>query len=383
MNAPLNLLLKPLALLGGLGVWLVVSSTSCSRSPGAAKAPGDPAIPVTVAKVETLPLDRTVSVVGSLFAKDQATIAAQVEGQCEKTLVDFGDRVSLGQEIALIDTTAYEALAAQSAANVTKTKANADNAEQNLKRNQDLQKDKIVSASQLDDAVAQAKQARAEVQAAEAADAIARLNLERSRVKAPFEGAIAQRIASQGDYLKIGSPLFDLVNDAVLKFIFQVPERYASFVRKELRVQFNVDNYPGESFSGGVYLISPAVSTTSRSFNVGALVTNADFRLKANTFARGELTLQSHVPTTVAPVESVVSFAGVTKVFVVEGNTAHSRPVTVGRIHDKFQEVTDGLKPGELVVTSGQTKLSDGMAVMLQSSAGTNAPPPSPSRASK
>jgi len=354
---------------------------SCSRSPGAAKAQGDTAIPVTVAKVETLPFDRTVSVVGSLFAKDQATVAAQVEGQCEKTIVDFGDRVSFGQEIALIDTTAYEALAAQSAANVAKTRANADNAEQNLKRNRDLQKDKIVSASQFDDAVAQAKQARADVQAAEAADAIARLNLERSRVEAPFDGAIAQRLASQGDYLKIGSPLFELVNDAVLKFIFQVPERYASLVRKELRVQFNVDNYPSETFSGGVYLISPAVSTTSRSFNVGALVTNTGFRLKANTFARGELTLESHVPTTVAPVQSVVSFVGVTKVFVVEGNTAHSRPVTVGRMHDKFQEVLDGLKPGELVVTSGQTKLSDGMAVTLQSSFGTNAPPPS--RASK
>ena len=338
---------------------------------------------MTVAKVETIPLERTVSVVGTLFAKDQANVAAQVEGQCEKTLVDFGDRVTADQELALVDTTSYEALAGLAAANVAKAKANADNAELNLKRNQELQKDQIVSASQLDDALAQARQARADVQAAEAADAIAKLNLEHSRVKAPFDGAIAQRVVNKGDYLKAGSPLFEMVNDAVLKFIFQVPERYASLVRKELRVHFTVDNYPGETFSGGVYLISPAVSTASRSFNVGALVANTDLRLKANTFARGELTLQSNVPTLVAPLQSVVSFAGVTKVFVVEGNTARSRPVTVGRIHDTFQEVTDGLKPGELVVTSGQTKLSDGMAVTLQSSVGTNAPSPLPLRASK
>src|SRR4030095_14789313 len=137
----------------------------------------------------------------------EAIIGAQVEGQVEKTRVDFGDRVTVGQELALIDTTSYEAFARQSAANLDKAKASALNAEQGLKRVQELQKEKISSASDLDAAVALAEQARADVKAAEAADAIARLNLERSHVKAPFEGAVAERIASAGDYLKIGSPL--------------------------------------------------------------------------------------------------------------------------------------------------------------------------------
>ncbi|TAK96833.1 MAG: efflux RND transporter periplasmic adaptor subunit [Verrucomicrobia bacterium] len=342
---------------------------SCSKSADAAKTPRDNVIPVQVAKVESVPLDHAVSVIGTLFAKDQATVGAQVEGQCEKTLVDFGDRLTAGQEIALIDTTTYQALAQQSAANVAKAKANAVNAEKNLQRTKDLAKEKIASASDLDTAEAQAKQADADVKSAEAADAVAQLNLEHSRVKAPFDGAVAQRIVSKGDYVKAGSPLFDVVNDSVLKFIFQVPERYASLVQKKLRVNFTVDNYPGETFSGGVYLISPAVSTSSRSFNVGALVTNTDFRLKANTFARGELTLESQVPTVVVPVSSVVSFAGVTKVFVIEGNTARSRQVTLGRIRGDVQEVSEGVKPGEQVAITGQSKLTDGAAVTVQSSA--------------
>ena len=81
---------------------------SCSKSQNEAnKAHGDNAIPVTIAKVEVVPMDRTLPVVGTLFAKDEATIGAQVEGQVEKTRVDFGDRVTVGQEIALIDTTSY------------------------------------------------------------------------------------------------------------------------------------------------------------------------------------------------------------------------------------------------------------------------------------
>jgi membrane fusion protein (multidrug efflux system) len=341
---------------------------SCSKS-GADKLPADrtEGALVTVAKVEITPLDRTLPVVGTLFAKDEATVGAQVEGQVERTCVDFGDRVTTGQELALIDTTAYEAQARQSAANVAKAKASALNAEQNLKRVQDLQKDKISSASDLDLAVATAEQARAEVKAAEAADAIAQLNLERSHVRAPFDAAVAERIASAGDYLKIGAPLFRIVNDAVLKFIFQVPERSASFVTKKLPVQFSVDNYPGETFTGSVYLISPSVSTASRAFSVGALVTNTNFRLKANTFARGTLVLERGVPTPMIPLEAVVSFAGVTKVFVVEGAMVHARAVKVGRIQEGRQEILEGLKAGENVVINGQSKLSEGMKVAVQS----------------
>jgi membrane fusion protein (multidrug efflux system) len=361
---------------------LAVRLVSCSKSEGeTAKAHGDSAIPVTIAKVAVVPMDRTLPVVGTLFAKDEAIIGAQVEGQVEKTRVDFGDRVTVGQELALIDTTSYEAFARQSAANLDKAKASALNAEQGLKRVQELQKEKISSASDLDAAVALAEQTRADVKAAEAADAIARLNLERSHVKAPFEGAVAERIASAGDYLKIGSPLFRLVNDSVLKFIFQIPERNASFVMKKLPVQFSVDNYPGETFTGSVYLISPSVSTASRAFGVGALVTNTNFRLKANTFARGTLVLERAVPTPMIPLEAVVSFAGVTKVFVVEGDAVRARAVKVGRIQDRRQEILEGLKAGENVVISGQSRLSEGSRVTIQSPQPTGAPENSPSTA--
>lgn len=340
--------------------------TGCSKPE--TKPQHNLSVPVTVSKVESVPMDRSISIIGTLYAKDEALVAAQVEGQVEKTRVDFGDRVTNGQELAAIDTTSYEAKSRQASANVTKAQASALNAEQTLKRTENLQKDKISSISELDKAVADAEQARAEVKAAEAADAVAKLDLGRSHVNAPFDGAIAERIASAGDYMKVGSPLFRVVNDSVLKFIFQVPERHASFVTKKLPVQFSVDNYPGEIFTGSVYLISPSVSTASRAFGVGALVTNTNFRLKANTFARGTLTLERNAPTLMAPVESVVSFAGVTKVFVVENNIAKARAVTVGRVQNGKQEIVTGLKAGDAVVVTGQSKLSDGMAVAVQES---------------
>src|SRR5439155_16486787 len=131
----------------------------------------------------------------------------------------------------------------------------------------------IASTSDLDQAVAAAEQARSEVSAAEAAEAIARLNLERSHVRAPYDSAVAERIANMGDFVKAGSPLFRVVNDRLLKYIVQAPERYAGDVHKEQLVRFTVDAY-SEPFEGKVYLISPSVNTTTRGFAFGALVEN-------------------------------------------------------------------------------------------------------------
>lgn len=343
-------------------------AVGCSR-PSAAKdtAVVEESIPVKVATVEVSPVEKTLPVVGSLAAKSEAVVSARVEGQVERTLVDFGARVKKEQELARIDTASYEALANQAAANVAKARASATNAAQNLKRISELQASRISSASEFDGAEAQAAQARADLKAVEAAEAIARLNLERSLVTAPFDGSVAERIATAGDYVKAGSPLYRLVDDTELKYIVQVPERYAGQVTKDQVVRFSVDAWPGETFLGKVYLISPAVSVSTRAFNVGALVANQDRKLKANTFARGELVLQGAVPTPLIPYEAVVNFAGVTKVYVVAEGTARSRQVRVGRVLGGQQEVLEGLQPGEVVAVTGQTKLYDGVKVRIQS----------------
>src|ERR1051325_10444121 len=321
---------------------------------------GDDAVPVTIALVALVPLDRTLPVVGTLFAKDEATLGAEVEGAVEKTMAEFGDRVKAGQEIAQIDTTTYEALARQAAANLARTKAAAANAEANLKRLQELRRENIASPSDLDKATAEAEQARAEVKAGEAAEAIARLNLQRSHVTAPFDSAVADRIASAGDYMKVGSPLFRIVNDGVLKYIVNAPERYAGQVRKEQSVVFTVDAWPGQTFEGKVFLISPQVTAATRAFAFGALVQNPERQLKASSFARGELILERDVPTPVVPLDAVINFAGVTRVLLIENGVARSRAVQVGRIKAGRQEILSGLNTGETVAVSGLTKLFEG-----------------------
>src|SRR2546423_1706150 len=157
-----------LLLIAALGITVV----SCAPRETKAKTATDGVVPVTVTAVRSVRVDRTIPVVGTLFPKDEATLAAEVEGKVELTMAEFGDRLTNGQIIAQIDTTTYDAMARQAAANLARAKATALNASQNLKRTRELNKSSIASSSELDQAIAAAEQAAAEVKAAEAAEAV-------------------------------------------------------------------------------------------------------------------------------------------------------------------------------------------------------------------
>lgn len=348
-----------------LGLTLLLAG--CHSEPPASTTPAV-AEPLTVktAPVTTEKWDQSVSILGSLFPKDQATLGAEVEGSVQRTMVEFGDRVTEGQLLAVIDEETYTTSLQRENGNLARAEANLLNARQNLARAEGLSKTGAISVQDVDQAISQVAQWEAEIKAAKGATAMAELNIQRCQVKAPFDGAISERIITKGDYVKAGSPLFTVVNDKVLKFIFEVPERYGSKVEKKLEISFGVDNYPGETFKGTVYLISPTVSTASRAFNVGALVQNPDLRLKASSFARGTLILERGQPTLAVPQEAVISYAGVTKVFVAENGKAHSRTVTTGRLQDGKREIRGDIKAGDQVILTGLSRLVDGAAVTLE-----------------
>lgn len=374
-----------------IGSWLAIAGAMLiagCRPPSTKPRSADAPVPVSTAPVEEVTLDRSLPVVGTLFARDEATIAAEVEGKVERTWVEFGDRVKEGQEIARIDTASYEALAQQAEARLAQARATATNAVQQWQREEALRRTGIAATADYDQAKAAADAAAAAAVATEAALRVAELNVERSRVRAPFDAAIAERIATKGDFVAVGKPMFRLVNDAVLKYIVQAPESYANLIRKEQPVEFTVDAHPGEKFSGKVFLISPQVNISTRSFALGALVTNESRRLKASTFARGEVILERGVRTRVIPVEAVVTVAGISRVFVVEKDRAQAVAVHLGRVLGERQELLDPpLPPGTSLAVTGQTRLSDGARVVLRprSPAGqptaADSPKPSPTPA--
>jgi HlyD family secretion protein len=321
----------------------------CGRPATPPQPPASVPRSVQVIPVELRPFEQIITVVGSLAAREEAMIAAQVAGQIEQCRVELGDVVTNGQEMVLIDTSAYEARLKEAEANLDRTRAAADNAKRDLERTRQLQRDKIASISALEQAEAMATQTAADTKAFEAALAVTRLDLERSRVRAPFTGAVAARLASAGDYVGVGVPIVRLVQMDPLRLRLDVPERDAALmaVGQTVRVITEGDT---NRVTGQLARLAPSIRDADRMLAVEADVPNPG-HLRAGLFARAQIVIDPAQPALCVPAGAIVTFAGLEKVVLVKEGKAMERTVITGRREGNWVEIRSGLKKGDAVVT--------------------------------
>ena len=193
----------------------------------------------------------------------------------------------------------------------------------------------------------------------------------------PVEYAVCQRSVAEGEVVwampnipGASTTLFKLVIDRPLKFQATVPERHRGDIKIGQSAELEVEAYPSEPFAGRVSRINPAVDRTSRTFQVEVLIPNADRRLSPGSFARAEVLTRVDPAARTVPEEAIVTFAGVTKVFVVRDGKVHEVHVRPGAsltvAGRTWVEVEGPLPPDASVVTSGQSQLADGAAVRMR-----------------
>ena len=350
-----------------LALAIALAAAGCDRSPGPAeKGRGDLSVPVTVVPARAVNWERRLLLVGTLLPAQEARLAAEVEGRIEKTHVDVGAPVKAGQDLAQIDSVSYQGMVNLHTANMNKAEVRAANETKNLERLETLRASGAVSTTAYDEAAATQKAALAEVAAAKAQLGAATTALKRSALRAPFDGSITARLVTEGDFARVGTVMFNIVDDTALRFRGEIPERDSLKVKTGQLVRVQVDAWPGRTFEGKVTWVNPAVNPETRSVGIEALVENRDRTLKAHLFARAEVVTDPAAKTLVVPADSVVSFVGVEKVYIIAGGKAQSREVKIGERRGEEQSITGGLKEGEQVIVSGVGKVQPGTAVRLK-----------------
>lgn len=402
-----------LALLPWLGCQKAAPVESTASAPPVA-AP----IPVTVAAVEVRPVQRRVSVVGALFGLEKITVTPKVEGRVLATHFDVGDRVPPNTKLLELDPTDLQLAVneAQQAvdlelARLDLSKPPAENFDieqlpsvqsarvklDNAKRHFDRQKglaaqgggagqvydqaetDLKVAESGLRQARIDARTTLATVRHRESVLMLAKQRLSETVVKAPplmgrkasgepADYVITKRMVSTGEMVRAfpSTPVYELMIDDTLKLHVMVPERYIAQVQTGLDVEVRVEAYPNEVFPGKVTRINPTIESQSRSFDVEAHIPNPDHRLKPGGFAKAEVVVGSSDAAVTVPVEAVTRFAGVSKVFRVKDQKAQEVVITIGAQGPGWLEAFGGLEAGEVIVTSGQSKLSNGTSVTVR-----------------
>jgi membrane fusion protein (multidrug efflux system) len=341
-----------------LAAWAALAA--CGKhadAPAAAAATAtvatDEALQVTVAPVVQRPTQRLLKFVGTLFGNEEVALSSQVDGQVTAVHADLGDAVHGGEVLLDIDDGSMRAQLREIEARLAK--ARADEA-----RGRELLKSNIVSPQEYE-----SMQTAVAVAAAQR-DSL-NVTLEHKHVRSPLTGSVVKRRVSVGEYVRPGTPLFDLVSDDPLKLRGDVPERFTEELAVGQPVQIKVDAYPDAVFDGRLLRVSPAANAENRSISVEAAVPNPDRRLKPGFFATANIVTRADDQALMVPETAVITFAGVTKLFVVSERTAHERRVRLGTRDEHGNiEVLEGIQPGETVATSGLAKLEDGMPVAVR-----------------
>jgi RND family efflux transporter MFP subunit len=172
---------------------------------------------------------------------------------------------------------------------------------------------------------------------------------------------------AEGTYVRPGSAVFSLVIDQTLKLRALVPTRYSPDIHVGQHAEIYTAAYT-TPFSGTVARINPSVDPGTRTFAVDIQVPNPKGQLKPGSFAKTAIQIRVDPEAAIVPLEAVVRFAGITKIFLVENGRTKEVPVTLGVESTTWSEIaTPALPRDSQVITSGQSALADGTRVALRS----------------
>ena len=403
---------RTIIFLAPAAILALLSLTACSNSTaGKAKADSGPekekAMSVSIIPVESRELRRTVESVGSLFAYDEVTLSAEVDGRVDKVLVDVGDHVTKGQVMVEILPIEYklaveqhEALMDQAkaklglsdsnaelkdptqAAEVKKAAADLANAKQKFERTKDLADQGLLPKQTYDSDEANYKAAQANydlalqdvrnLQAAlkqeSAMKDLANKKLRDTNIVAPFDGYVKDRTVTVGQYLKASgassTPVLSIVNIDPVRVRLKIPEKMAGWIPVGQQVTVSVEAYPDRTFQGKISRINPSVDPQTRTFDAEALIENHQGILKPGFFVKSTI-VSNKVENVIMVPQKALSYAyGIYKVYQLKGSKVKETEVRLGdRIGDDV-EIVQGISEGtQLAIASADQELKDGATV--------------------
>ncbi len=358
MNAPIRL----------AAAVLVVLVLACS---GGKKGEENLAPNVSLGDATAVSLDDRIEATGELVSPNHAMIAAEVGGRITSLFIDEGRPVTAGGAVIEIDPERREL--ELRAARASKAEAEAGLVEQRraAERVTTLFKSNVASRAQLDTAETQLSLARSRADGAAARLGEAERARRDAEVKAPFDGFVAQRFVSVGEFVQPGTRLFELVALDPIEVEFRISEVDSSRVQPGQKVAVRVAPYPGEVFEATVTLVSPMIDAASRTLRVKGSMANPEGRLRPGLFARADLGVAHREDVLMIPEEAILQRSDGQVVFrLVGADRVERRVVKPGLYKGGRVEILDGLAAGDRVVTRGHVALVDGQAVAVRNTDG-------------
>jgi len=318
-----------------------------------------PATVVTTARVGQLSYSPSIRAIGSVVAAQGVTVSTEISGTVRSIAFESGAAVNEGDLLVELDVTSEEA-------QLRSAEASADLAHLSLERSRELRATNTISQADLDAAIAQAKQADAQVANIQA-------TIAKKTIRAPFAGRVGIREVNLGQYLNAGAPIVSLQSVDPVFVDFSLPQQHLSRISVGMVTRATSDAFAGATFEGALSAINTEIDTATRNLRLRATFSNADGRLRPGMFVSATLVEPSTESVLTIPGSAVLYAPYGDSVFVVEESKDEATGATVkqlrqafvrlGSPHGDFVSVLSGVEADDEVVSTGVFKLRNKMPV--------------------
>lgn len=347
---------------------LACALAACGGEEGGSGAPpGPPPATVEVLSVAPQTFEDRADLLGELQAENSVFVRSEMPGIIEEILFEEGTEVAAGDVL-------FRLRDREQNARLREAEAELGLAQEDFDRTQKLARLNAAAAAQLDKASSVLAVAKARTE-------LRRVELDRTRIRAPFAGRVGARLVSPGARIKADDQLVRLDAMDPLALVFTIPEVVLPLARIGAEFTLDVAAFPGRRFPGAIRFIAPSVDSASRRILIKGRVPNPDRTLLPGMFARVQATLGQREALLV-PEEALVTTPEGNFVWRIgEDDAAERVPVDIGVREPGRVELKSGVRTGDRIVTAGTHKLRPGAKVKAVPALAEETPAVAPSAA--
>ena len=351
---------------------LVACSKEAKDSAKGAKASADAkAVQLTIAPEDLLTVQSNALasgpvITGSVQPERKADLRAEVSAVVLQVLKENGETVKRGDVLVKLDETAIrDSLSSAEQASRSASQA-LDQAERQLERLKTLRASGMTSAQALDDAEVRRNAAQSEVAAARSRAVLARQQLQRTLVRAPFDGVVSDRKVSAGDTAAIGKELLKVIDPTSMRFEGRVSADKISAVKVGQTVSFRVNGYGEQEFQGKVKRLDPSANDVTRQVEVLVGFVNAIQPKVSGLYGEGRIDSDSKAAL-MLPEGALVKAGDKAYTWRLKDKTLNKAELVIGSRDQRSgsYEVKSGLAAGDLVLRTPSSGLKDGQKVEM------------------
>jgi len=341
--------------------------SACSKP--AATVQSTPAeLPLTLISADILTLSnselsRGPMISGTLQPVVKAELNAEVSAIVTKVNKDNGDTVAAGDLLVQLDQTTFrdKLVSAQEAQRSAALAA--DQANRHLKRMQQLRAQELVTAEVLETAEVRANQTQSDLASAKARTVEAQQQLERTLVRAPFAGVVAVRRVSAGDTAQVGKALMSVMDPASMRFEGYISADQVGAVHIGQSVNFRVNGYPGQQFTGEVTRINPQANEQTRQVQVFVSLHNTQ-QFVAGLYSEGHIAVDRQQALMLPP-GALLREGDQTFVWQIKADKLVKQLVQTGSRDPRYGtiEVLSGVAIGDEILRHPQGQLKEGASI--------------------